>query len=191
MDVGDWVSFKTRNWPKDVRSARFVAATDEATDGTEGQGVYSGRGKIIGIAGDNYTVREEKTNRLVEVGPHPDDQIRPLGYDYTTLTLGHLRAFLEQHKEAPGDIPVTIDLPLSFFSDLEKMSSDHPEYKVVSECQSVEVCGVSLMGFTEDGDFTDRYIPPAQREGEEWDFSVEIAPNPEQCFEALRGREDD
>jgi hypothetical protein len=128
---------------------------------------------------------------LVEVGPHPDDEIRPLGYDYTTLTLGHLRAFLEQHKEAPDDIPVTIALPLSFFSDLDDMPSDHPEYTAVSECQSVEACGVSLMGFTQEGDFTDRYPPPKGREGEDWDFWVEITPDPEQCFEALREHEDD
>ena len=103
MDVGDWVSFRTRNWPKDVRSTRFDSATNEMTDVT-GQGPYSGRGKIIGIAGANYTVREEKSDRLVEVGPHPDDEIRPLDYNYTKLTLGHLRAFLEQHKEAPNDV---------------------------------------------------------------------------------------
>ena len=190
MNIGDWVFFETCNWPKDVRSTKFDPATGEATDVT-GQGAYSGRGKIVGIAGDNYTVREEKTDRLVEVGPHSDDQIRPLGYDYTTLTFGRLRVFLEQHKEAPDEIPVTIALPLSFFSDLDEMPPDHPEYKAVSECQSVEACGVSLMGLTQDGDFTDRYIPPAQREGEEWDFSVEITPNPEQCFEALREHEDD
>ena len=100
MNVGDWVGFKTRNWQKDARS------------NVTGQGLYAGRGKIIGIAGDNYTVREEKTNRLVEVGPHPDDRIQPLGHDFATLTLGHLRAFLEQQKEAPDDIPVTIALPL-------------------------------------------------------------------------------
>ena len=190
MNVGDWVFFETRNWPKDVRSTKFDPATGEVSDVT-GQGLYSGRGKIVGIAGDNYTVREEKTNRLVEVGPHPDDQIRPLDYDYATLTLGHLRAFLEQHKEAPDDIPVTIALPLSFFSDLDEMPSDHPEYTAVSECQSVEACGIYLVGLTEDGADTDRYIPLEKREGEEWDFSVEIAPHPEQCFEAMREREDE
>ena len=190
MNIGDWVFFETCNWPKDVRSTKFDPATGEATDIT-GQGLYSGRGKIINIAGDIYTVCEEKTNRLVAVGPHYDDHIRPLDYDYTTLTLGDLRAFLEQHKEVPDGVPVTIALPLSFFSDLDEMPADHPEYKAMSECQSVEACGVSLMGLTQDGGFTDRHIPPAEREGEEWDFSVEITPNPEQCFEALREHEDD
>lgn len=190
MDVGDWVSFRTRNWPKDVRSTRFDSATNEMTDVT-GQGLYFGRGKIIGIAGANYTVREEKSDRLVEVGPHPDDEIRPLDYTYTKLTLGHLRAFLEQHKEAPNDVPVTIALPLSFFSDLDEMPPDHPEYKAVCESYSVEACAVSLLGLAEDGTETDRYIPPERREGEDWGFSVEIIPNPEQCFDAKRWYEDE
>jgi hypothetical protein len=185
MNVGDWVVFRTRNWPKDVQSTRTDPATGEAIDVT-GQEPYSGRGKIIGIAGDNYTVREEKTDRLVEVGPHPDDQIRPLDYHYSTLTLGHLRALLKRHKDAPDNIPVMIELPLSFFSDMDEMPSDHPEYKAVSESQSVEACGICLMGLTEDGDLTDRYIPPEEREGEEWDFSVEITPHPDQCFKVLR-----
>jgi hypothetical protein len=97
-----------------------------------------------------------------------------------------LRAFLKRHKGAPDDIPVTIALPLSFFSDLDEMPPDHPEYKEVSEWQSVEVCGVILLGLTPDGESTDCYIPSEEREGEEWEFSVEIRPNPEQCFEALR-----
>jgi hypothetical protein len=93
---------------------------------------------------------------------------------------------LDQHKNAPDDIPVTIALPLSFFSDLDEMPPDHPEFKAVSECQSVEACDISITGFTEDGDFTDKYIPPAEREEEDWIFSVEITPHPEHCFKALR-----
>jgi hypothetical protein len=68
---------------------------------------------------------------------------------------------------------------------------DHPEFRAVSECQSVEACGISITGFTEDGDFTDRYIPPTEREDEDWVFSVEITPHPEQCFEALRRTENE
>ena len=45
----------------------------------------------------------------MEVGPHPDDEIRSLGFDYRTPTLGHLRAFLEEHQDAPDDIPVKND----------------------------------------------------------------------------------
>ncbi len=77
MNVGDWVFFKTRNWPKDVQVTRIDLETGDAEDKT-GQGFYQGRGKIVGIAGENYTVREGKSNRLVEVGPHPEDEIRPV-----------------------------------------------------------------------------------------------------------------
>ena len=182
--------FGEHNWPKDVKYTRLDPATGESTDIT-GEGFYDGRGKIIGIAGNNYTVREEKSYRLVEVGPDPEDVIRPLGFNYSTLTLGDLRAFLVEHKDAPDDIPVTVVLPLSFFSDLDEMPSDHPEYRAVSECQSVEACGVAVTGFTEHGDFTEHYIPLEKRGAEEWAFSVEITPHPEQCFEALRKYEDE
>jgi hypothetical protein len=183
MNIGDWVFFKTRNWPKD-------SVPDEAERDPD-EGLYTGRGKIVGIVGNHVTVREEKTNCLVEVGPHPDDQLHLLDCDYETLTIGHLRKFLDQHKEVPDDTPVAIALPLSFFSDLDEMPPDHPEFKEVSECQYVEACAISITGFTEDGEFTEFFIPPAQRDEVEWDFSVEITPNPVQCFEALRRTEDE
>ena len=66
MKVGNWVFFKTRNWPKDVQATATDSATGKIIDIT-GNELYFGRGKIIGIAGSNYTVREEKTSRLVEV----------------------------------------------------------------------------------------------------------------------------
>lgn len=136
-------------------------------------------------------MREEKTNRLVEVGPDPEDVIRPLGFNYSTLTLGDLRAFLEQYKDAPDDIPVTVALPLGFFSDEDDLPPDHPEYKAVSACESVDACGIALMAYCESGELAEGYIPPQKRGGEEWDFSIEITPNPERCYEALREREDE
>ena len=189
MKVGDWVFFRTRNWPSDVRVIKSESSGETAD--VTGEGLYSGRGRIVGIAGSNYTVREEKADRLVEVGPHPEDRISPLAFEYATLTIGHLRAFLEQHKEAPDDIPVMIPLPLSFFSDLDDMPPDHPEYKAVSECQSVDACGIGFVGVTEDGEVTDEYIPAEDREGQDWDFTLEIIPNVEQCFNALREHEDE
>lgn len=71
------------------------------------------------------------------------------------------------------------------------MPPDHPEFKEVSECQFVEPCAISITGFTEDGDFMDGYIPPAEGQEEHGRFSVEIAPNPVHCFEALRRTEDE
>ena len=39
------------------------------------------------------------------------------------------------------------------------------------------------------GEMVEGYIPPDHREGEEWAFSVEIMPNDEQCFAAMRERD--
>ncbi len=183
MKVGDWVFFRTRNWPSDVRQIE-PNDTDKKKD-FSGQRPYAGRGRVVGVAGKNYTVREEKTDRLVEVGPHPDDEIRPLGYDLPTLTLGDLRAFLEQHKDAPDEVPITVALPLSFFSDLDKMPSDHSEYKAVCECYSVAVSGICFEAHHESGDSANRYIPLEERDGEDWDFSVEILPHDEESFYAM------
>lgn len=47
MNVGDWVFFKTRNWPKDVQVTRIDLETGDSEDAT-GQGLYQGRGKIVG-----------------------------------------------------------------------------------------------------------------------------------------------
>ncbi len=185
MNVGDWVFFTTRNRPGDVRRIELDDDTAEMED-VSGQRPYSGRGRVVGVAGKNYTVREEKTDRLIEVGPHPDDEIRPLGYDLPTLTLGDLRAFLEEHEDAPDEVPVTVALPLSFFSDLDEMPSDHPEYKAVSECYSVAVTGIFFEARHESGDSANRYIPLKEREGENWDFSVEIVPHAEESYHAMR-----
>jgi hypothetical protein len=82
-------------------------------------------------------------------------------------------------------------LPLSFFSDLDDLPPHHPEYKAVSECQSVEACRIGIVGVSRDGDFADEYIPLAGREREEWDFVVEITPNPRQCYEVLREQDEE
>ena len=182
MNVGDWVFFRTRNWPNGVRTK----ATDSALEDITGNELYLGRGKIIGIAGSNHTVREEKTNRLVEVGPHPEDEIHALRYEYRTLTFGDLRAFVEEHKDVPDDLPVTIPLPVAFFSDEDDLPADHPEYKAASVCHSVEACGIFVTGVCEDGNSTDQYIPSEHCEWEEWDFCIEIILNSEQCYEAMR-----
>jgi hypothetical protein len=185
MNVGDWVFFKTRNWPGDVRR---IEPDDDAAEmeDVSVQRPYAGRGRVVGVAGKNYTVREERTDRLVEVGPHPFDEIRPVGYDLRTLTLGDLREFLEQHKVAPDEVPVTVALPLSFFIDLDEMPLDHPQYKAVSECYSVAVSGIFFEALHESGDSADRYIPPRERECEDWDFSVEIVPHAGESYHVMR-----
>lgn len=185
MHVGDWVFFTTQNWPGEVRRIEFDYDAHSIKDVSR-QLPYTGRGRVVGVAGKNYTVREEKTDRLVEVGPHPNDEIRLLGYDLPTLTLGDLRAFLEKHKDAPDVVPVTVALPLSFFSDLDEMPSDHPEYKAVSESYSVAAACIFFEARHESGDSANRYIPLEDREGQNWDFSVEIVPHAEKSYHAMR-----
>ena len=191
MNAGDWVFFKTRNWPKDVRITHVDAATGEQKDVT-GQGLYQGRGKIVGIIGGNTTVLEEKTNRLMEIGLHPDDEICSLANEYARLTLGDLRAFLENYKDAPNDIPVTIALPVSFFSDEDDdVPPDHPEYKAVSASESVDASDIVFMGFSESGEIAEGFIPPEKRGGENWDFCIDLSPNSEQCYKVMREHEDE
>lgn len=185
MNVGDWVFFKTREWPADERRIEPEHGAAKLKDVGE-ERPYAGRGRVVGVAGKNYTVREEKTDRLVEVGPHPDDQICPLGHDLPTLTLGDLRAFLEEHKDAPDEVPVTVALPLSFFSDLDKMPSDHPEYKAVSECYSVAVSGIVFEDLNESRGSVNKHIPLKECEGKNWDFSIEIVPHDEESYHAMR-----
>ncbi len=60
----------------------------------------------------------------------------------------------------------------------------------MSAFHSVSATGIAFMAYSDSGEMTEGYIPPEDREGEEWDFSVEIMPNDEQCFEAMRERED-
>ena len=59
MRIGDWVFFKTRNWPKGSVTGESAHVPDE--------GLYSGRGKVVGIVGNNVTVREEKTSSSVNL----------------------------------------------------------------------------------------------------------------------------
>lgn len=191
MKVGDWVFFKTRNWPKDGRPTAIDSATGKMKDILAGSKLYAGRGKIIGIAGSNYTVREEETGRLVEVGPHPEDEIHKLDFDYRTLTLGDLRAFVEEHKNAPNDIPVMVALPLGFFGDEGDLPPDHPEYKAPITSDSVEACGLYFYAMCEDGDVATEYIPPEDRGAADWRFCIDVIPNPEQCYAAMREREEE
>jgi hypothetical protein len=147
--------------------------------------------ELADIKRDTRKLKTQLANRLVEVGPDPDDVIRPLGFKYSTLTLGDLRAFLERYKDAPDEIPVTVALPLGFFSDEDELPPDHPEYKAVSACQSVDASGIAFMAFSASGEMAEGYIPPEKRGGEGWDFSVEIMPHDEQCYEAMRERGDE
>ena len=86
-------------------------------------------------------------------------------------------------------IPVTIAVPLAFFSEEDDLPQDHPEYKAVSASESVDASGIAFMAFSANGEMTEGYIPPEKRGGEEWDFCVEIVPDDKQCYGAMRKRE--
>ena len=104
MKVGDWVFFKTRNWPKNVQITRVDSATGKKK-GRYRPRALPGPGQDHWGRGRQHHRAEEKSNRIVEVGPHPEDVIRSLGFEYSTLTLGVLRAFLEQHRMPQTTFP--------------------------------------------------------------------------------------
>ena len=66
MKVGNWVFFKTRNWPKDVHTTHIDLATGK-TKNITGQGLYQGRGKIVGIAGSNQPFQAVVASIFVNV----------------------------------------------------------------------------------------------------------------------------
>jgi len=66
---------------------------------------------------------------------------------------------------------------------------DHPEFKAISAFESVDASGIALVAFSESGEMTEGYIPPEKRGGEQWNFCIEISPNDEQSYEAMRERE--
>ncbi len=57
---------------------------------------------------------------------------------------------------------------------------------IVRQCFSVAVSGIFFEALHESGDSAIRYIPLKEREGENWDFSVEIVPLAEESYHAMR-----
>src|SRR5438067_956048 len=128
MKPDDWVSFWTKNWPDDVKSIRCPTDNPGAWEDVTGQGPYVGRGRIVRVRENGaLLVREERSGRLVEVAP--GERVEPLAVEYRTLTLGDLRRFLEEFKEAPDDTPVCVSLPVEFNCDDEglELEERHPE----------------------------------------------------------------
>ena len=82
-------------------------------------------------------------------------------------------------------------MPLGFFGGVNELPLDHPECKAVSACQLTDANGIVFTAFSESGEMAEGYIPPEKRGGNKWDVSVEVMPNGEQCYEAMREREDE
>ncbi len=190
MKAGDWVSFWTNTWPNDVTSIRVSMDNPGKTEDITGKGLYMGRGRIVRVRETGAVlVREERSGRLVEVAPN--ERVEPLVLESRTLTLGDLRQFLEEYREAPDDTPVHVSLPVGFNCDdagLE-LEEDHPERHEPNAFEDVPARGITFTAIEqESGDIADSYIPPEEWEsGEDWFFAVCILPNGARAHDALRG----
>jgi hypothetical protein len=193
---GDWVRFWTKNWPTDARVIR-LQITDEGPEeprDVTGQGLYMGRGKVVRVKDGSLLVREERSNRIVEVSP--DERVEPMTVEYHLLTLGDLRKFLEEHKAAPDEVPVTVSLPVHFNCDEDGPDlelPDHPERHEPTDFHEVSACNISFNALELNSSVSaDAFVPvEEQQDGEEWYFSVEISPNGKEAHDALRGEEHD
>ena len=195
MKVGEWVRFWTKNWPPDITEIQF-----EVTDGcagkpsdVTGKGLYSGRGKIVRVQDSRLLVREERSDRLVELSP--EDRVEPMATEYSELTLGDLRKFLEAHKAAPDDVPIAVDLPVRFNCDEEGLNwlKGHPEAHDPNEFYVVPACGIRFSALElNSSEITDVFVPQEQRKpGEVWEFTIEITPSGKEAHVALRGEDHD
>jgi hypothetical protein len=129
LKVGDWVVFWTKNWPKDVQTIKFTLDDSASGRNVTGEGLYSGRGKIVRVSSKSWVVQEERSDLLVEVDYSERIELMDRG-DYSPLTLGDLRQFIEKHKAAPDNTPIIISLPVGFTCDDEfphDLPEDHPE----------------------------------------------------------------
>jgi hypothetical protein len=190
MKPGDWVRFWTKNWPADVRSIGFSTDKPGEFEDVTGRGLYLGRGRIVRVRENGaLLIREERSERLVEVAP--GERVEPLAIEYHALTLGDLRKFLEEFKDAPDDTAINVSLPVEFNCDDERLGLEerHPERHEPNSFEDVSACALSFIAIEENsGEIVDGYIPPEEREpGEEWFFSIAIMPNGKEAHDALRG----
>ena len=192
---GDWVRFWTNNWPTDVEVVQVQIVDGQADEGKNvtGQGLYMGRGKVVRVKDGKLLIREERSNRVVEVPEN--DRVELMTMDYHLLTLGDLRKFLEMHSEVPDDVPILVSLPICFNCD-EEMSDEppnHPELHEPAEYYSVSACSILFTGTEQNSsDTTGAFVSIDERkEGEDWSFAIEIVPNGKEAHDALRGEEHD
>jgi hypothetical protein len=133
----------------------------------------------------------ERSKQLVEVAA--GERVEPLAMDYHTLTLGDLRRFLEEYKEAPDDTPIHLSMPVEFNCDDDglELEESHPERHDPNAFEDVQACGIMFLAIEENsGDMAEGYIPPEEREqGEDWFFSIVITPNGTDAHNALRGED--
>ena len=188
--VGQWVRFWTKNWPPDALVFQIKVGESGSTDVT-GQGEYSGRGKIISVRPNGYLVCEERNQeRLVELDTV--DRIEPMEkMKDKPFTLGDLRRLINNHKDAPDDVPVMMSLPVAFNCDEEgdfRLPDGHPELHEYSSFHLVPA--LNVMFVAEDANSStsaDGNVHPEDRQpGEDWCFRIEVFPMNDEAHEALR-----
>lgn len=126
LKVGDWVFFRTKNWPRGVIS---ISLGEGESRNVTGEGLYMGRGKIVGADETGWTVQEENSTSLVKV--EPGEQIRLMDQPSTEpMTMGDLRRFVDEHEDVPDNTPILVSLPVGFTCDEDyphALPEDHPE----------------------------------------------------------------
>jgi hypothetical protein len=134
-------------------------------------------------------VRVERSRPLIEVSP--GERVEPIEIKYPTLTLGDLRRFLQEYKEAPDDTPINVSLPVAFNCDDDglELEEGHPEKHEPNAFEDVPACGIEFTSIEQESEeIVDGYVPPEEREpGEDWHFSISIMPNGQATHDCLRG----
>lgn len=101
------------------------------------------------------------------------------------LMFGDLRKFVAEHKDAPDDVPVLVDIPNSFACDEKKPPRGDSMAHAAESCELVSAINIALLGLGPLAS-SEGYIPPEEREGEEWDFHVAITLDEATCHQLLR-----
>jgi hypothetical protein len=183
LEIGDWVVFQTKNWPEGVT---MIALDEGKARDVTGNGLYAGRGKIIHTDAGGWSILEENSLRLIEVerGEHIKLMSPP---NIEPLTLGELRRFLDEHKDAPDNTPILVALPTGFVCDEgsnRELPDDHPEAHTPDMHHLVAASHLIFTSIEEMADLAGQYEDAG--EGLHAGPQVEIVLLPLEAHEALR-----
>jgi hypothetical protein len=183
LKIGDWVVFRTRNWPKEVMR---ITLDEGETRNVTGEGLYVGRGKIIHAVEGGWTILEENSRVLVTVDP--GEHIEPMSLPETDpLTLGELRRFLDEHKDAPDNTPILVSLPIGFVCDEDsnrQLPEDHPDAHTPDMFHSIAASHLIFTSLEEMTDLAEQFEDAG--EGLHAGPQIEIILLPLEAHEALR-----
>jgi hypothetical protein len=193
LKVGDWVLFSTKNWPPEVLVIRLPLDEDDPSsrEDVTGEGLYSGRGRIVRASPEGWVVQEERSNLLVDVDSGERIELMRR-YDDSPLTLGELRQFLEEHRDAPDNTPINVTLPLGFTCDEDYpwvMPEDHPEAHAPDEFYTISASHIVFNSLEEMADLAEQDEDAG--EGMHPGPQIEIFLHFEEAHDALRGCDDE